>query len=237
MADIEKAIEREKEYLLYRAKNEEPFHLVDAVKECGFESLAEYFNAKKDYLFEQLEFLYMEKEADVCMANLFRMMSEKETAISFTDTNYPLVYLGESKPYNAEYCKENNITVLPLYTRGGAIVSSVGDLSTGICLPDNVGVNDYFILSKMRDIFGKYIENVTVDGNDILINGQKVCGSSHYKSNGMYLFVAHFSFTDSTELIKNVCEVENVQSVKVPTYITGITREQFKQEVREWLRV
>lgn len=237
MTDIVRAIAKEQEYISHRMKGEEPFHLVDAVREFGFESLEEYFYAKRSHIFGSLEFRYMEKEADVCMANLFRMMSEKETTISFTDTNYPLVYLGESKPYNEEFCKENNITVLPLYTAGGAIVSSVGDLSTGICFPDNLGIDDKFILSKLRDILGKYMDNVTVNGNDLLVDGKKICGSSKYVQNGMLLFVAHFSFADSSELIKNICEVEGVQSVKEPTYITGISRADFKREVAEWLKV
>lgn len=48
MGDIVKAIEKEKEYLEYRKQGKEPFHLVDAIKECGFESLDEYFEEKKN---------------------------------------------------------------------------------------------------------------------------------------------------------------------------------------------
>ena len=59
--DIVKAIEKEQEYLFYRRNGDEPFHLVDAIKECGFDTLEEYFAAKKEYGFNHLSFAYIEK--------------------------------------------------------------------------------------------------------------------------------------------------------------------------------
>ena len=49
MRDILEAIQKEKEYLSFRMKDEEPYHLVDAVKEYGYNSLDEYFAAKRRY--------------------------------------------------------------------------------------------------------------------------------------------------------------------------------------------
>ena len=132
MSDIVKAIAKEKEYLAYRRKGEEPFHLVDAVKECGFDSLTDYFKAKTEYNFDKLNFAYIEKTPAECIDYFFHMMSTKETGVVFIDSNETFVFSGESKPYNADFCEANNIPIYPLYTIGGAIVSTPGDFSIGI---------------------------------------------------------------------------------------------------------
>lgn len=235
MGDIIKAIEVEKLYLRRRAKGEYPFHLVDKIRECGYESLSEYFSEKRVYTFEKMQFTYVEKKPSECIDYFFEMMDRQETGVVFIDSNETFVFSGESKPYNAEYCEKNNIPVYPLYTKGGAIVSAPGDFSIGLCFPESVGVDVQFILNKLKSIFGQYVENVEVKGNDILLNGGKICGSIMYYRNGMNCFAAHFSFDDHSELIEKICGVSG--SIKIPTVIRGLTVELFKQAVKLWLRV
>lgn len=235
MADILKAIAKEKEYLGYRRRGEEPFHLVDAVKECGFATLSDYFNAKMEHSFDKLTFTYIEKPPRECIDYFFRMMDAKETGVVFIDSDEAFVFSGDSKPYDEAYCKEHNIPVYPLYTKGGAIVSTPGDFSIGLCYPASEGVGVQFILSKLRGIFSKHMAKVTVVGNDILVDGMKICGSVMYRQNGMKCFAAHFSFNDNSELIENICAISG--SIKVPTAIDGMTVAMLKEAVKEWLRV
>lgn len=235
MADIVKAIEREREYLSYRMKNEEPFHLVDAVKECGFDSLTDYFKAKTEYTFNKLPFSFVEKKPSECIDYFFEMMNAKDTGVVFIDSDETFVFSGESKPYNADFCEANNIPIYPLYTRGGAIVSTEGDFSIGLCFPEYIGVDVFFILDKLKGIFNKYMDSVTVNGNDLLLNGEKICGSIMYHQNGMKCFACHFSFNDNTELIEKICNISG--SIKVPTSVNNLSVAQFKEELKEWLRV
>ena len=235
MADIVKAIAKEKEYLSYRRKNEEPFHLVDAVKECGFDSLSDYFKAKLEHTFNSLKFSLVTKKPSECIDYFFEMMKAKETGVVFINSDETFVFSGESKPYDAEYCEENHIPIYPLYTRGGAIVSTEGDFSIGICFPETVGADVQFILSKLKGIFGKYMGGVTVNGNDLLLNGEKICGSIMYHQNGMKCFACHFSFKDNSELIERICNISG--SIKMPTVISGLTVELFKKELSEWLKL
>lgn len=235
MADIVKAIEVEKTYLKARMKGEYPFHLVDKIKECGFESLTEYFEEKVTHDFDQTKFTYVEKKPSECIDYFFEMMDRKESGVVFIDSDETFVFSGESKPYDADYCQKNNIPVYPLYTKGGAIVSTPGDFSIGLCFPSSVGADVSFVLKKLRGIFGKYMDNVTVKGNDILLNGNKICGSIMYHRNGMNCFACHFSFKDNAELIEKICGISG--SIKVPTFISGLTVAVFKQAVRLWLRV
>jgi lipoate-protein ligase A len=235
MYDILKAMAKEKEYIFHRTKGQEPFHLIDAIKECGFVTLADYFNAKIEYNFDKLNFSYIEKKPAECIDYFFQMMDTKETGVVFIDSKETFVFSGESKPYNEEYCNENNIPVYPLYTKGGAIVSTIGDFSIGICFPEAVGVGVGFILSKLKNIFSKYIDNVTVNGNDLLLNGKKICGSIMYHQNDMKCFACHFSFKDNSELIEKICNVSG--SIKTPTYINGLTVDIFKNELKTWLNL
>ena len=235
MNNIVKAIEKEKEYLSYRKKGEEPFHLIDAVKECGFDSLADYFKAKIEHTFNNLKFSFVEKKPNECIDYFFQMMNAKDTGVVFIDSDETFVFSGESKPYNAEFCEANNIPIYPLYTKGGAIVSTEGDFSIGICFPEYIGVDVFFILSHLKNIFGKYMEGVTVNGNDLLVNGNKICGSIMYHQNGMNCFACHFSFKDNSELIEKICNISG--SIKTPTFINELTVEMFKEELKNWLKV
>ena len=203
--DIVKAIEKEQEYLSYRRNGEEHFHLVDAIKECGFDSLEEYFTAKRVYQFARLEFTYTEKAPSECIDYFFRMMDAQETGVVFIDSNETFVFSGESKPYDEEYCAANNIPVYPLYTRGGAIVSTAGDFSIGICMPDSVCCEVGYILEGLKALMLPFMPTVEVVGNDLMVDGGKICGSVGYRQNGMFCFAAHFSFNDNSELIQKIC--------------------------------
>lgn len=235
MRDIEKAIEKEREYISHRMKNEEPFHFVDAVKECGFESIEQYFTEKKNYEFSRLNFAFATVQPSEAVAEIFRMMTEKETKVLFVPSTETFVYSGDGKAFDEEYCKENNIPIYPLNTGGGTIVSTNGDFGLIICYPESVGADVQFILDKVKSILGGYIANVEVNGNDILLNGKKICGAVMYRQNGMNCFGAHFSFNDNSVLIEKICGVS--ESVKLPTFISGLTTEIFKRAVRVWLKL
>lgn len=233
--DIVKAIEKEQEYLSYRRNGEEPFHLVDAIKEYGFDSLEEYFTVKRSYQFAKLNFDYAEVDPSEAIAEIFRMMDAQETKVLFVPSKETFVFSGESKPYNEEYCTAHNIPVYPLYTKGGAIVSTAGDFSVVICIPDTVCSEVSYILGRLKAILDKFLSNVEVSGNDILMNGGKICGSVGYRQNGMFCFAAHFSFNDNSELIEKICGISG--SVKVPAIIDGLTTDAFKTAVRVWLGI
>lgn len=235
MADIAKAIEKEKEYLSYRMKSEEPFHLVDAIKECGFGSLEQYFKEKAEYEFGRLTFTYNEKRPCEAIEYIFKMMDEKKTELVFVPSDETFVYSGASKPFDVEYCETNNIPVYPLYTSGGAIVSTIGDFSVVMCYPASTGADVGYLLEHFKAIFDKKMQGVEVNGNDLLLGGGKICGSVMYSQNGMSCFAGHFSFEDHSELIEKICGVSG--SVKTPSVIDKMTVDEFKKAVKAWLRV
>ena len=233
MRDIVTAVEKEKEYLSYRMKGGEPFHLVDAVRECGFNSLAEYFEAKKDYEFSNLSFEVIETTPAKAISDVLTAIKEGRTAVLFADTEYTLVWNGNGGDFNESYCTECGIPVYPLQTDGGTIVSTAGDLNIGICIPQSLGIDVQFMLNGLADIFRKYTDkSVEVNGNDVLVGGYKVLGSSTYNANGMFVFITPVSLTEKAELIGRICQKH---SAKQPAHIDFMTREELRQEVAEWL--
>lgn len=234
MANIEKAIEIEKTYVEARMRGEYPFHLVDKIRECGFEDLEEYFKTKKDHEFNSLQFEVIETTPLKAIADIFATAALKKNALLMAETPSTMVWLGDNSPYNETFCKNNNIPVLPIQTKGGTIVHTKGDLSIGICMTKKDGFNTKFMLDGLADIFSKYTsKKIEVNGNDILIDGYKVVGSSSYRLGDIYVFVALASMSEKSQLIKEIC---SKVSDKTPGYIDFMTTEQLREEIKTWLQ-
>lgn len=234
MGDILRATEREKEYLSHRMSGNEPFHLVDAVKECGYDSISEYFSAKKAYEFSCLPFEVVETTPNRAIADVLETIKQNKIAVLFADTEYTLVWNGDNSSFNEEYCDQCGIPIYPLQTNGGTIVSTAGDLNIGICIPGGLGVDANFILNGFTDIFRKYTDKyVEVKGNDVLIGGFKVLGTSVYNMNGMFVLIAPVSLTEKSELITKICIKH---SEKQPANIDFIDGKTLRREVLTWLQ-
>lgn len=238
MKDIVKAIEREKVYLSHRRKGEEPFHLIDAVKEHGFENLEQYFIEKREYLFSKLEFNFVEQLMPGGVAEIFKMIDANVPGVLFVDWEDTYVVCANRglEEFNRQYCEENNITFFPLHTGGGTIVGSKGDFSFGVCCPITVVNDPSFILNGVRDILQRHTGGVvTVDGNDICVNGNKISGTANYQKDDVFMVILHFSFADHSDLISKICTTSKV--CKTVSYVDFMSRTEFKQEVAKWLRV
>lgn len=235
MKDIVKAIEKEKEYLEYRKKGQEPYHLADAIKKLGFEDLREYFDAKKEYNFKSLQFEVIETTPLRAITDVINTIKQEKTAVLFAITPFTLIWNGNNSTFNEEYCNRFGFPILPLQTGGGTIVSTRGDLNIGICFPRKMEYTTNYILEGLANIFRKYTnKKVEVDGNDILVDGYKVLGSSVYADNKMFMFITPVSLSEKSELINNICLKK---SSKVAGYVDFMDAEILKSEVCEWLQI
>ena len=233
--DIIGAMNKEREYLSFRMKGEEPFHLVDAVKEYGFNSLKDYFDAKRDYEFSQLKFEVVETTPERAIAEVFRAIETKSNKIGFIDIDYTLVLSGNQGDANVDYCAECNIPIYPYYTNGGSSVATAGDFLLGICMPEVPGLPQVsYMLNRICSVFRKYSNSLfEVNGNDILMNGNKILGSAVYRQNGRIVLINYMSFSDKKDLIDNVCLKH---STKQPGYIDFMTRDRLREEVMKWTK-
>lgn len=231
MGDIKKAIEIENAYLQQKMNGDYEFILKEEIIKCGYNSLTDYFDEKKNYDMKQINFFVEEVTPDNAADEIIRLIKNKIDGILLMDTDRTIVYHG-SEPFNREYCEAHNIPVVDYLTNGGTLVASDGELSVGICIPDNINIGMNWMLNGLKDILSKYMDDVVVDNNDILVKGKKVCGSTEYRMNGRFAFIAQFSFDDKLDLIYNICPPV---SGKIPDYIKTMTREQLRKEILEWL--
>lgn len=231
--DIVGAMAKEREYLSFRMKGEEPYHFVDAVKEYGFGSLKEFFEAKRDYEFSQIQFEVVETTPDKAIDAVFAAISAQKNTVGFINIDYTLVLTGNLGDANKEYCDECNIPIYPYYTNGGSSVATEGDILLGICFEKTRDHLFNYLLDKVKRIFEKHSSsNFEVVGNDILMDGKKIVGSAIFNQNEMYVLINYLSFSDKKDLIENICLKH---STKQPGYIDFMTRDDFKREVLEWL--
>ena len=170
-------------------------------------------------------------------------LSEKlKDAVSYGNFG---IYMPESTPsihawhgneeIDYELCKELGVEVVDIGYKGGTIISSEKDLSMMIVFPKSSRLNDEVLINKFVEIISKYINNVTIDGNDILVNGEKVCGTSFTTILNVCAWTASVSFDDYSDYIAKIC---NKPAKKKPSYIdnTLLSKDTLEKEILEWLK-
>jgi lipoate-protein ligase A len=140
-----------------------------------------------------------------------------------------------SYPIDRELCKELNVCVVDLGYNGGTLLGSHKDFTIIIVAPVDMGLNHELIINKYYEIISKYVPNTTIDRNDILIDGNKVCGSMERTIGVVYEWGAQVSFADYSEYISKIC---NKPQAKKPTYIDSnlLTRDKLEEEILAWLQ-
>lgn len=144
------------------------------------------------------------------------------------------VYHG-NQPIDYDLCKELDIRVVELKYAGGNIVGSANDLSIIIVFPEIMGMTHSVIIEKFVEIIGKYVPNTTYDGNDILVNGEKVSGSMTRTICGSFVWAAQVTFGKYSEYIEKICQKP---AIKKPVYIDNslLNRNQLEEDICLWLR-
>ncbi len=235
MKDLEKAMLEEELYLADKFNGVDT-NFSERLLQHGYSTIKEYFTDKQEYQFSQINFNFIEEPMPNGVSEIFKMISTSEPGVLFVDWEDTYVVCGKQglEEFNQQYCEENNITFFPLYTNGGTIVGSTGDFSFGVCCPVDVIHEPTYILNKVKDILQRHTDRtVSINNNDIVVDGNKICGSANYIQGNVFMVIMHFSFNDWSELISNICLT--TKKSKPVEYINFINRELFKQEVLEWL--
>lgn len=134
-----------------------------------------------------------------------------------------------------ELCKKLNVEVVDIGYSGGTIISSTKDLSMMIVFPKSLELTNEILINKFVEIMSKYIDNVTVDGNDILVNGEKVCGTSLTYLLNSVAWTASISFDDYSDYISKICKKP---PIKKPSYVDSnlLSKDKLEAEILEWLQ-
>ena len=211
----------------------------DQIVSLGFRDLDDFFENKREYDMQHvLRGNVYSVPPSAAMTTLRGLIESGKYGIVSVYTNETCVHHGndQSKQLNSEYCDMNNIPIYKYDSFGGSIVATEGDYSFAVLLPQDVDVSAEFLLNGITKIISKHFRNVTSSGNDILINGAKVAGTTCFGTDGYVFFIAHISMSDKTELIKNICG-EPVSN-KVPWFIdtSVLTTNELIEELLSWLQ-
>jgi lipoate-protein ligase A len=74
-----------------------------------------------------------------------------------------------------------------------------------------------------------------VEGNDILVNGEKVMGSMQRQIGSTTVWAAQFSFAEHDELIGRICKKEMKKHPAI-FHKDSLTKEVLEREVLRWLQ-
>lgn len=169
------------------------------------------------------------------------MTTELEKAVQnaqygiYISTTDGLYAFHGSDDIDYELCKELGVTVAELYHQGGTIIGSVEDLGIEIVAPISLGLDHSYIINKFYEIISQYENDVVIDGNDILVNGEKVLGSMVRHVGNAFVWAAQISFEDHSKTIQKICKKE---SKKKPGRLhgKGVTKNKILREVLKWLQ-
>ena len=145
-----------------------------------------------------------------------RTAAKRKSLLCITNENLAVIYSMTGRHFNRVYCLANNIPIIPLGHTGGTIVLNNGDIGFGLIWDKR---NDWLkgLRTFIAEKLGNRGINATVNKNDILINGKKVCGTATMTKGGMHISCLFFAVQNSLELVKNICFKK---MVKEPTSLS-----------------
>jgi hypothetical protein len=230
MKDILGAITEEKEYQEDRLKQINT-SLIDRLKPYGYETLNEYFHDKRDYKFKTWIPEVYRIDAEYFAEEVAKAIQNKQYGIYIPIIEGYVAYHG-SDVIDRELCKALGVTIVDLHYTGGTIIGSDKDFAFYILIPQELSYLNF--IDEFYRIISKYVGNVEVADNDILVNGEKVMGSMERFVDGVIVWASQTSFGEYENLISQNC---NKKSSKKPSYINNdaLTASKLESEVLSWL--
>ena len=230
MQNLEKAILLEKETF----PEEIDYKVLETIiLDCGFDNLTQYFDTKREYLFSNwIPEIYHIEIADYAAVTEDAILNSKYGIyISYGEGIH--AYHGSDK-IDRELCEKLGVRIVDLNYSGGTIIGSENDLSIIMVFPKEMSMCHPVIIKKVAEIIGKYVPNITIHGNDILMNGDKISGSMTRVVNDSFVWAAQISFNDYSDLITQICQKPHY---KKPNYIDSklLTRDILENEIISWL--
>ena len=232
MKDLKGAMQEEKRYMQDRMSGIDTSFL-SRLSEYGYNDLNSYFEDKRLYLFNEWKPDVFPIDVKNITVDLENAIINKKYGIYISQTDGLYAFHG-SDLIDYDLCNELNISVAELRHNGGTIIGGQKDLGIEIIAPAELGIEGSFIMNNIYRIISQYVKSAKIDGNDILVNGEKVMGSMQRRVGNVFVWAAQISFEDHAEIISQIC---NKQSVKKPSFIDNslLTKDKLESEVLKWL--
>ena len=232
MKDLIGAIAEEKLYVADRMKQINT-SLIDRLKPFGYETIEEYFDEKTDYFLSNWKPKVFRVDVDILAETLDDAIINGKYGIYTPVAKGRYAFHGNDE-IDRELCQKLGVKIIDLKYIGGTIIGSEDDFSFEIIAPVEFGLTHSCVIKKVAEIIGKKVDNVVIDGNDILIDGKKVMGSMTRQVGNSFVWAAQISFGEYDSYIEKICKkISN----KIAGYIRKekLSRDTLESEVLEWL--
>lgn len=232
MKNLQKAIAEEKKYIECRSNNIN-INFSERLSTCGYQSIEEYFEDKRKYMFAQWdpEVYYIDEDfLDTQMET--NIQNGVDGIYIIAPKNEYYAFHGDDE-INYDQCYELNVRPVEMHYKGGTIIGSEEDLGILLVIHRDMMMSNHVIMQRIMEIVKKDCPDATNDGNDILINGDKVMGSMTRYVGNYFIWAAQFSFANHDELITKICQKEQK---KRPTRFKFLTKQTLEEEMIKWLK-
>lgn len=172
------------------------------------------------------------------IARLDQSIRDRESCIYIANNDKPYAFIPDSFADNI-LLESNGVTGYRMHYDaehgGGVVIAGENDLAFLVVRKFNGDSLSSYLLGNMATLLSSRFSNVAVDGNDILIGGNKVIGSAGNIINDMAIFMFIATFEDHTDLISRICPPRHG---KTPSYISNsiLTKQELKEHLIEWLQ-
>jgi hypothetical protein len=230
--DFSKALEEEKRYVADHMNGIDT-NLLERLKCFGYETLSEYFTDKKQYNWNNWKPEIRRTDIAIVAEEVERAIREKDYGVYIPTVSGVYAFYGING-VDKELCRELNVRPVNMGYRGGIIIGSDEDFAIEIVMPASLNIRNTEIMNKMVEIISQYVDNVSIDNNDILVDGKKVMGCVERHIDNVYTWAAQVSFGDYTEYISKICK-KPVKKQPSKINRNHLSREKLEQEVLKWL--
>lgn len=232
MKQLEQAMAEEKRYVADRMQGINT-SLRERLVQYGYNTLDEYFAEKKAHTFNEWKPEVYYISVDTFAQDVENAINNADYGIYIPVADGLYAYHGTDE-IDLDLCKSMGVRVIELNYQGGTIIGSANDFSIEILYPPAVGIDGHDIINKIAEIVSKYVDGVTISGNDLLVNGEKVMGSMERRVGNCCVWAAQISFGEYNEAIEKIC---NKKSAKKPSQIKRnlLSKDKLEREVLKWL--
>lgn len=230
---LEKAMIEEKAYVADRMNGIDT-SLKERLVQYGYDTLDDYFKDKKKHLWDEWKPEVRRTDISIVSQVVEEAIKNEDYGVYIPTVSGVYAFHGENG-IDKELCENLKVRPVNMGYRGGIIIGSEEDFAIEILMPAHLNVRSNEIIAKFAEIIGKYIPDVTIDGNDILVASEKIMGSMERHIGNVYVWAAQISFGDYEEYISKICKKP---SVKKPSRIDRglLSKDKLEKEVLKWLR-
>ena len=200
MKNLQQAMNEEAAYIADRLSGKNT-SLIDRLIPYGYNDLESYFTDKKNYLFEQWipEVFYVDE--DWLNNKMEPAIANGEYGIYIISPKSEVYAFHGTDEIDIEECENFGVKLIEMHYNGGTIIGSAEDFGIMIVAPADLMLTGDVIMSNFLNIIKQYIPEVEINGNDIILNGEKIMGSMQRHIERSYVWAAQFSFIEHNNII------------------------------------